>query len=83
MERATLSQVAQTECFAGEVTHENGDHSDQPFLCSFVRLHQTRTAQRQHQTQSLCSQIKIVCTRYPIGLHCSSETQSRSIGCVR
>jgi hypothetical protein len=80
MERATLSQVAQTECFAVEVTHENGDHSDQPFLCGFVRLHQT---QRQHQTQSLCSQIKIVRTRYPIRLRCSSETQSRSIGCVR
>jgi hypothetical protein len=49
-------------------------------LCAYIKV---GAAQRQHQTQSLCSQIKIVRTRYPIGLHCSSETQSRSIGCVR
>ena len=48
MECGTLSQVVEAEYFLGEVTHPNGDHPIEPFLCRFVRVYQTRTAQRRH-----------------------------------
>jgi len=54
--RGALSQVAQAECLAGEVTHQDRHHAEQLFLCVGVRLYYVGNAQSGNKNQSFCTQ---------------------------
>jgi hypothetical protein len=54
VERRGASQVAQAERFFGKVTHTNGDHANQPFICCFISVHKTGAIEVCIPAESFC-----------------------------